>query len=92
MVKAIHICTGSRGESHEPTVMEVDSNSVDVYRLPDDTLRLTEGRGWTKLASEMGANDFDGLKRRLDQEGGDYYGCADRYVCPICGATIVWRV
>ena len=96
MVRAIHICCGSEGKfgsaRHEPIPMKVDSNSVDIFRMPDDTITLTVGYGWQKLALKMGANDFEGMKKNLERKGGDYHGCADRYVCPTCGATIVWRV
>jgi len=92
MVRCVHVCCGSEEEPHDPTEMRVDKNGVDIFWLPDDTLRLTEGRGWTSLASAVGANDFEGLKNRVYQLGGDYYGCGDRHICPVCGTAIVWRV
>jgi len=92
MVKTVHVCCGIRDEPHEPAEMRVDLNGVDIWRLPDDNLRLTEGREYQDLARELGQLAFEGLRGHLDESGGDYYGCGDRLVCPVCGTTIVWRV
>jgi hypothetical protein len=71
--------------------MRIDLNGVDIFRLPDDTLRLTEGKAWRDLAEELGVETFNEVRELLDDQGGDYHGCADRVVCPECGATVVWR-
>lgn len=93
MARAMHICSGSRGEPHVPTRMGVDKNGVGIFRMPDESdIVLCEGSGWTKLASKMGVNDFKGLVDALDLKGGDYYGDGDRMVCPVCAATVTWRV
>ena len=92
MVKCVTVCGGSTSEPHDPVEMKVDRNGVDIFRLPDDTLRLTEGKAWRDLAEELGVVCFNEIREILDETGGDYHGCADRYVCPVCGSLIVWRV
>ncbi len=89
---AIHVCTGLKDSPHVPTRMTVDKNGVDIFRLADDTLHLTEGVEWMIIAATFGVGTFDEVREHLDRVGGDYYGSGDRMVCPVCGATVIWRV
>ena len=92
MARSIHVCCGSKDEPHEPTEMRVEKNDIDIFRLADDTLHLTEGVGWAVVAATFGVSRFEDLREHLDRVGGDYYGRGDRMVCAVCGSTIVWRV
>lgn len=98
MLKTVTVCIGTKDEPHDPTVMKVDKNGVDIFRVRGQThpyekgdIVLTEGRGWMKLAEEHGVSDFGDLEQILYRKGGDYYGSSDRYVCTICGSTVCWR-
>ena len=99
MVKCVTVCCGSRRKPHSPTIMMVDKNGVDIFRIHHQMheyekgdLVLTEDYGWQDLANKMGASDFGDLERILFRKGGDYYGSSDRYICTVCGSTICWRV
>lgn len=98
MVKCVTVCCGPRDNPHDPTVMKVDKNGVDIFRIRGQMheyekgdLVLTEDRGWEELALKMGASDWTEFEQILYRKGGDYYGSSDRYVCTICGSTICWR-
>ena len=45
MMVCIHVCSGSRGEAHEPTRMRVDKNGVDIFRLPNETNLVLSSSG-----------------------------------------------
>ena len=103
MVVPIHICCGTTKEPHGPVRMKVDKNDISIYRKGGTWQRDEYEPGPLVMFEEVDAeqewflNNYprkDKLGTNRNQlfiQGGEYYGDGDRMVCPICGATIVWR-